>query len=99
MTDCNHDEPAPPKETLREHMIRAHGCTEAMVRWLYFGRGLGFAVRVVAALRAKGTEPALEPVDVETFAATFYDPTEAEGFRLGYRFAKELAPRHAREES
>jgi hypothetical protein len=44
VTDCNHD--GVPTETLREHMIRAHGCTEAMVRWVLFMRGYALGIAV-----------------------------------------------------
>lgn len=90
---CHHDQ-APIKETPREHMIRAHGCTEAMVRWYLFGKAFGVGVlmgvnpgiRATAATLGKGNE--LETIDV--FADKLFEAgAEQEGFRLGYRWGSE----------
>jgi hypothetical protein len=87
VSDCNHD--GLPKETLREHMIRAHGCTEAMVRWVFFSLGFGFAIAVCSRMRREGKEPGLLSEDVQVFGDSLYpaEPSGAAGFAFGYRFA------------
>ncbi len=91
MTDCNHacNHDDLPKETLREHMIRAHGCTETMVRWTLFMLGFGFSARVVERMRSEGKEPGLWGEAVQLFGEALYpnEPSGAAGFAHGYRFS------------
>lgn len=78
---CNHDEPHALKETLREHMIRAHGWTEPMVIYWMFFKGLGGGVRAAELNRAAGN--ILVVGDLERLLELM-DPLSAAGFRLGF---------------
>lgn len=80
------------KETLREHMIRAHGCTEAMVRWVQFNHGFasGFECSVESMKRG------LYLPDVVESLSEMLEPATAEGFRRGYRFGREVITNWAR---
>jgi len=79
VTACSHD--GLPKETLREHMIRAHGCTEAMVRWVLFMRGYGSGIYSCQLDQRHGG--LLTPRDL-AIIMEYMEPTGARGFLLGF---------------
>jgi hypothetical protein len=88
MQACEHESAGDaPRETLREHMMRAHGCTEAMVRWVLYNRSLAVGYW---ACKLDVLDAVLGETFATTFVATLTEPSEAEGFRQGYRFARAL---------
>ena len=90
---CNHDDAQPFKATLREHMIRAHGCTEAHIRYALFMNALSFGVAMARIDLSRRIAQLLSAENIiERFAEiTFEDePSERVGFLLGYRLGERL---------